>query len=271
MISIIHSGNLGDLIYSLPAMRQAHRNSGEDIEVIICINQPGDLSPDHPSQHNGKPVQLSEKMAQMAAPLLQSLDFVNKVTITDNPHTKCDYDFNKFRRIGLTYSGNISRWYFYAFPELTCDLSEPIFIAPSKEAEIVLNRSQRYHGGANTPKQSPAFDYLFLRPWADRMAFIGLELEYDIIKKKLPGMRFIPVDNFLDMAAIIRGADLFIGNQSMPFAIAEITKTPRVLEVCRWAQNVIPTGANGWDAWDIINMREILERRMPIHDKAKAD
>lgn len=265
MISIMHSGNAGDLIYSLPAMRQAHRNSGEDVEVIICINQPGDLPPDHPSQHNGKPVQLSAKIAEMLTPLLMSLDFVRSVKITDDPKTPCDYDFNKFRQIGLIYAGHISRWYFYAFPELTCDLSEPIYIPPSKEYPIILNRSARYHGGATSPKQSPSFDYLFLKPWSDQMGFVGLESEFNVIRKKLPGMTYVPVDNFLQMASIIRGAELFIGNQSMAFALAEITKTPRVLEVCRWAQNVIPTGANGWDAWDIINMREILERRMPVY------
>lgn len=246
MISIVHSGNIGDLIYSLPAMRQASRLHGEKISLFMHTGQKGQLSKDHPSGETT----LSPLIAEMAVPLFELLDFIGLVTVTDEK-PECDYDFDKFREVHPTYSGSISRWYFYAYPELTCDLSEPIFIPKTPNNKIVINRSPRYHGDG--------FDYLYLRPWQNEMIFVGLESEYKTLKAKLPAMEFYEVSNFLDMAKIITGAKLFIGNQSMAFALAEITKTKRILEVCKWAQNVIPMGANGYDCLDIMAMRNTIE------------
>lgn len=245
MISINHSGNAGDLIYSLPSMRKASRLHGEKIQVVLQLNQSGDYPQGHPLGS----VLLNDKMAHMLSPLLERLDFIGSVVITDEK-VPCDYDFDAFRRIGHKYTGHISKWYHYTYPELTCDLSEPIFIQGIPHDKIVFNRTQRYHG--------EHFDYLFIKEFAPQMVFVGLEMEYDIIKKKLPGMEYRPVEDFYELAQIIKGGRFFVGNQSMAFALAEIMKVPRVVEVCRYAHNVIPTGVNGYEAFDILNLKKIL-------------
>lgn len=250
LISIRHSGNIGDIIYSLPAMRAASRLHGEGIHVILCINQTGQLDRNHPLGN----VTLNEKIANMAFPLLASLEFIQKVSIEDHKDTPVDYDFDLFRKLNLHYTGHISRWYFYAYPELTCDLSEPIFINsdPKQMNQIILNRTTRYLGNG--------WDYLLLREFQDKMCFVGLKEEFQIMKAKLPQLVHLPVDDFLEMAQIIKASQLFIGNQSSPFALAEIMKVPRCLEVCQTAHNVIPTGANGYDFIEPLKLKQFIRQ-----------
>lgn len=254
MIRIAHSGNAGDLIYSLPSMRRASRLHGQKIEVVLRINQPGDYPQGHPLGS----VMLNENMAEMLFPLLVMLDFVENVIVTEET-LPVDYDFDAFRKIGHNYTGHISKWQHYVYPELTCDLSEPIFIQGTPHDKIVFNRTQRYHG--------ENFDYLFIKDYGPEMVFVGLEMEYNIIRRKLPGMEYLPVKDFYELAQIIKGGRFFVGNQSMAFALAEIMKVPRVVEVCRYAHNVIPTGANGYEAFDILNLKRILHDNIN-HDVA---
>jgi hypothetical protein len=61
------------------------------------------------------------------------------------------------------------------------------------------------------------------------------------------------------LASVIKGSELFIGNQSMAYAIAEIIKHPRIVEVCPYANNVIPTGANGYGAFTLVNLIQIMK------------
>ena len=233
-------------------MRAASRLHQTKVEVLLCINQPGDLAPGHPLGN----VMMNEQIANMAIPLLQSLDFVGSVNIVDNQDCVCDYDFDKFRQIGLKYTGHISRWYFYCFPELTCDLAEPIYIhtLPMQEKNIVINRTTRYHG--------EGWDYLLFRKWQDEMTFVGLPSEYKILSAKLPKMKYKPVSDFLELAGVIKSSNLFIGNQSMAFALAEIMKVPRALELCQYANNVIPTGDNGYDCHRPANLITILNSKI---------
>lgn len=250
MVKIIHSGNAGDLIYSLPAMRKASELKGEKVHLYLHINvvaKYGNMS--HPMGN----VQMNKKMAEMLVPLLMSTDFIGKCEITEDAQ-QVDYNFDLFRKFH-NYTGHISQWYFHIYPELTCDLSVPINfdLQPSPEAfDIVLNRTSRYH--------NPTFDYTALRQYQDRITFVGLPEEYRVISAKLPNIKHYPVNDFYQLAQVIKGCNLFIGNQSMAFAIAEQMKHPRILEIRPTAHNVIPTGQNGYGAWTIVNLLQILKQ-----------
>ena len=248
MVKIIHSGNAGDLIYSLPAMRKAAKLKGEKVHLYLHINVPakyGNLS--HPMGN----VQMNRQMAEMLVPLLISTDFIGKCVITEE-QPQVDYNFDLFRKIH-NYTGHISQWYFHVYPDLTCDLSIPIDfnLKSMHHFDIVLNRTSRYH--------NPTFDYSILKPYQERITFVGLPEEYRIISAKLPDINYCEVQNFYQLAQVIKGCNLFIGNQSMAFAIAEQMKHPRVVEICPTAHNVIPTGHNGYGAWTIVNLLQILK------------
>lgn len=251
MQTVGHSGNIGDILYSLPAMRQL----GE-VKLYLHTN----VDAKHPKgfSHVFGDVRMPTVAAEALKPLLLATDFIKEVEITDTP-PPVDYDFDMIRKINLKYDNHISRWYFYAFPELTCDLSVPIDfkLSGKKEYGIVLNRSERYNN---------SFDYSILRPWQHQITFVGLPREWELMKLKLPGATYQPTKDLKELATIIADCDLFIGNQSSPFAIAEIMKVPRILEVCLWAKNVIPTGGYGYDCLNMMHLIKILKKIRPIHE-----
>jgi ADP-heptose:LPS heptosyltransferase len=105
----------------------------------------------------------------------------------------------------------------------------------------LVNRTSRY--------LNPAADYSILNQYATThpILFAGTLDEYAVFCLSVPSAKYAKVNDFMELTNLIANAKLFIGNQSMCYAIAEQLKTPRLLEVCLFAPNVIPTGANGYD------------------------
>jgi hypothetical protein len=65
--------------------------------------------------------------------------------------------------------------------------------------------------------------------WMDRAFFLGLPLEYDIFKQKTGwNIPYQPVSNMLEMAQYIKGAEQFIGNQSLGLALAVALNEPLI-------------------------------------------
>ena len=64
-------------------------------------------------------------------------------------------------------------------------------------------------------------------------------------------MKFMDFPDFYTLAIAIKTCKVFIGNQSMCYALAEAMKAPRILEVCAFAPNCIPEGAG--PAYDFLS------------------
>jgi hypothetical protein len=80
---------------------------------------------------------------------------------------------------------------------------------------IVVARSSRY--------RTPEIDYSILKKYP-RVVFVGLPDEFEDMHPQVPHMEYKSVANFLELAQVIAGSKLFIGNQSFPFALAEALK-----------------------------------------------
>lgn len=79
---------------------------------------------------------------------------------------------------------------------------------------VIINRTHRYH--------SRFFDWKpIVKHYGNRLAFIGTEIEWRDFCLENGIVEFIKTDTALEVAQIIAGSDLFIGNQSMAYAIAE--------------------------------------------------
>jgi hypothetical protein len=89
-------------------------------------------------------------------------------------------------------------------------------------------------------------DYSFLSKYG-HLVFVGVKTEYEAMLKVIPGLQWKQVADFLELAEIIAGCKLFIGNQSFPYALAESLKVKRLLEVFYQIPNVIPEGDDGYD------------------------
>ncbi|GGA88770.1 hypothetical protein [Puia dinghuensis] len=230
-----HSGNCGDIIYAIPAMKAMAGD--QDIFLHLRIDQPAEYAK-HVKHPLGN-VTLNKKMVSMLQPLLLAQPGFKSCEIY-NGHTGC-IDLDKIREYPLLLDrGNIARWYFLIFP-VNYDLNQAWLRAnpdPGAKNAIVIARSNRY--------RAPGVSYKFLRNYPD-VQFIGLPEEYEEMKKMIPDLEHRPVKDFLEMASVIAGARLFIGNQSFPFSVAEALKVNRLLEVHFQCPNVTVYGDKGFD------------------------
>lgn len=170
-------------------------------------------------------------------PLLESQDYISLVDLYKGEYL--DFDLDYFRDCIFTLDrGNISKWYQELIP-IDLYLEEPWIKIEKKCMDysnyIILSRSTRYHWND--------LSYSFLKKYP-KIAFVGLEYEFKIMKEIIPNLVFIPTKDFLELARVIAGARLFIGNQSSPFAIAEALKVNRLLECNLYTPNVDPIGGH---------------------------
>ncbi|CAG5016756.1 hypothetical protein DYBT9275_05629 [Dyadobacter sp. CECT 9275] len=237
VIRLSHSGNAGDIIYALPTIEAIKQYTNARIELYLRLGQPLILS-----GYNSHPlgnVMLNEKMATMLIALLKPQPYIDHIEIHDKQIIDIDLDY--FRAGGIPLDkGNIARWCSYLTGV------NPVLWKPWLTVEpdttyadtIVMARSERY--------RNYTINYKFLIQYPD-IAFIGVESEFKDIRKTIPGIRWIQVSDFMQMARIIAGAKFFIGNQSFPYSVAEGLKVPRILETAFEVINVVPEGDNGYD------------------------
>ncbi len=227
-----HSGNSGDIIYSLPAVFELSKNG--KAHFYLHVNQPGEYINYHPLGD----VMLNEKMANMLKPLLQHQPQIE--VVEEYNGQAVDYNLDEFRKYNYFLGASITRWYFTVYG-ISYNTSLPWLVAPKDEQyadTIVIARSHRY--------RSPLIDYSFLKKYPNKI-FVGVQEEYEDMKKSLPDLEFKPINNFLEMATIINNCRLFIGNQSFPFSLAEALKVNRLLEVYYRLPNVVVEGKGAND------------------------
>ena len=203
-------GVFGDIIYALPTI--AALGSGH----MYYYNRPWS-APLLPKIHN-------------LLPLLEIQPNISGVS----QHTGewITHDLSTYRAGGLNYGDTIierqARWLrvdvssIIKTPWLTVDRIDSI-------APIVISRGPRWQG--------------FFFPWIelvrdhiDDMVFLGTHEDYGIFVKQFGhAVPWYPTKDLLEMARVIAGAELFIGSQSCPLAIAEGLHNRTIVEVCPWA------------------------------------
>ncbi len=243
-----HSGNAGDIIYSIPAALAIAGNANVHYRLSLGMKGVYGKSP-HPLGN----LMLNEKMVEMLAPLLTTHSQIESCSV-QQPSDKIDIDLDLVRSHPIAMgAGHIARWYFYVFA-VNADLGKPwLFATPDSSVKdtIVIARSQRY--------RAPGIDYSFLKKYPN-LLFVGVEQEWKEMQQMLPKIEYRPVKDFLELAQVIGGSKLFIGNQSFPFSIAEGLKTKRLLEVYWRAPNVIPEGSNGYDFYFQPQFEKLVEK-----------
>lgn len=236
-INFCHSGNAGDIIYALPSLKKIHELTGASINLFLRLDKPLILSgyKSHPMGN----VKLNQKMASLLIPLLEQQEYINTCKVHVSEPIQIDLDYFHSGNIPLK-KGNIARWCSYLMG-VSPDLWRPwINVNPNTDyaKSIVIARSERY--------RNSTIDYRFLNNYED-VVFIGVQSEYDDIRKSVPNIRWVQISDFMKMSEIIAGAKFFIGNQSFPFSLAEAMKVPRILETSFDISNVVPEGPNGHD------------------------
>lgn len=246
----LHSGNIGDVWASIPAMKEFSKKSNKKIVLFLekdrkAIYYEGAT---HPTKNdNGEDVMLNEAMINMMIPLLKAQSFIEDVKIWDNEQIHVDLNRIRDTNVGMP-NFSINRWYFYVYPDLACDLTKQWLEVPDSEKDIakgkvIITRSERY--------RNQYIDYSFIKEYQDDCLFIGTMKEYnnfcmtyDLQIKKLH------INNFLEEAQAIKQCKFHLSNQTQAFQLSEGQRTPRLLELCEFAPNVL---VNGEDAYDFLS------------------
>jgi hypothetical protein len=244
MKTYLHSGNAGDVIYMLPTIRA---NGGGTLY----------LNPDRPAQyaagltHPGGGVMLNEAMCEMLKPLVEYCGI--KCELWQGQVVDYNLDLFREQRINLS-AYDIRRWILSVYPEL---LPGPSFRMNRMNANyITVNLSERYRNNAAGGDAK----WAMLQEQPYDVFFIGVQQEFEKFAKLCPKAQHVETPDLLQMAQVMAKGVMHFGNQSSPFAVAEIFDLPRVLELSPYCPNVVSTGENWGVIYNNDNMKWHLDR-----------
>lgn len=257
-ISFKHSCFSGDLIYALAGIKALCSIEGDKANIYQWLNRGGLLYPG--AAHPYKGMMMNEYAFDMMKPLIDAQPYIKSFEKWYGQPVNIDLD--KFRQELKHYMpyGNIVTWPSMVYVEMTPRYWEPWLEVPEisylkkkYRGKIVVNRTSRYH--------SDWLSYFFLKEYQSEVIFVGMDEEHEKFQADWGLLvEHEKVTTFLQLALIIKHCKVFVGNQSMCFAIAEALKVPRVLEVCDFAPNVIPAGDGGYSARVTEPFKYIIEK-----------
>ncbi len=230
LLSAIHSGNAGDILYSLPSIRALGVR-----HVILNVFRSFD------------PLRkLTREAADALVPLLMAQDYIDRVTVVqagvplegiDSTCINVDYVLDRFRHHDIDRNHLM-----YAHARaMGVDIDPNIpFLSVSPCAEepgVVICLTPRYRGLSEE----------FIRDVAryfEHITLVAIPEEWQTISGLAGEVR--KCKDFLEMARLIQSARLFIGNPSLASAIAEGLKVPRIIDLPLSLANAFPIGPRGY-------------------------
>lgn len=223
-----HSGDLGDIIYSLPFIKAMGGGT------II-------LSADYHGMEIRSPMTLEK--SKMLNELLVSQDYIFDVQSTPNKPSDIDFDLNNFRdsfiewgqgkynedQVRVLRHTKLTQLYRdRIFSKIPVNFDEERWLTFNKkivltDKPIVVNKTERY------PRKNFPWKQL-VEEYGNKMIFVGSQHEYNLFIKNYGHIDFYSTNTFLTLAQVINGSKLFIGNQSFPYSLAEGMKVNTIQE-----------------------------------------
>lgn len=214
-LRFFHTGDLGDIIASLPCVR--HLNGGE---FII-----GDV----PMRRGlGRRETMKGARYEAIKPLLEAQPYIHRVTWEEFPKI-VTHDFSTMRLSPRFAAQTLAQWQASYLKLQGVDYSPWLTVEPNPVAagRVIVARSPRYH-----EKGFPWMD--ILDRIGGRALFVGLPSEHKAFEEEMGCMvEKAPTETLLDVARLIAGADLTIVNQTSTFWIAAALGAPLVQETFR--------------------------------------
>jgi len=243
--TVYHAVNPGDLMAAMGSIKKYYEITKRKILLYQNTDQKAQYyaGATHPTVNsNGENVCVNEPMFEMLKPLIESQDYIH--LFEKYRGQGVDLDFNIVRgktNVNLP-NGSIQGWIPFAFPDLWFDISKPWvilddnncpeYIAEQVNGKVLLNFTERY--------RNHMIDYFFLKNYAPDLIFAGKEKEYwDFCNRFQLSIPRLEVNNFLDLAYAIKRSRFILANQSFCVNIAYAIGSPRITEICSYAQNVI--------------------------------
>jgi hypothetical protein len=234
MKSYRHSGTFGDLIYSLSVVKKM---GGGNFAVAIgnienCVAEYGYRPDEVDPMHKGR---FTDNDYKLLVPLLERQSYINNTQRWEPGWQEPDVDLDRFRGVLFRgFEGNYVQAYHMTFnlpfaPEVLNETwleADPVRVAP-----IVINRTFRYRCPNGTGTWQ---DMLAQADIVKNGVFVGNKDEHeDFVKSTGFNVEYYPVQDFKELADVIAGADLFMGNQSAAYAVAMGLGKSTVLETIK--------------------------------------
>jgi len=213
-----HSGALGDLIYSLPVVK--HFGGGEfylHLNQMAWIGQHYYGSLPDPFHKDRMTLQDYNYMQSF----MQAQSYITQFD-TLTPDREITHNLDKFRPLFVGHPTNYIDLYAQVFGIVECLSDQPWLTAPDPKPisgrPIVINRTERWI----PPTPNPQWGQWRAQGWADQAVFVGLRHEYQKFQADTgwTSLPWVETPTMLDLANVIAGASMFIGNQSSALALA---------------------------------------------------
>jgi hypothetical protein len=215
MNRFVHGGDMGDIIYSLPTIRDL---GGGEL-ILSPFETYTDLT--------------IEKIGFLTS-LLEKQEYIKSVSV--GSFVKGMTNLDDFRNKGFSlHKENLAKMYCKTFGVRESVVEKPWLSVGKKVVygkTVVFCRSHRYHNKGEFWKD-------IVKIYCEKAVFLGLRSEYESFVKQF-NCSYIPfyeVESALEMAEIINGCEMFVGNQSLAYSICEGLKKNAVLEVCPFCPN----------------------------------
>jgi hypothetical protein len=168
---------------------------------------------------------------KLLEPLVAQQDYIKEFKILEHSD-KVDWaseDFRKLRHftVGETLmQAHLNHYCAVKKTQTHISGSTPwLTVAPSSKSKgrVIVNLTERYRNQSFRWKD-------VVKHYGDLILFVGLEHEHLYFCRDFGKVEHAKTDNLLQVAELIAGSELFIGNQSSAFAIAEGLKHRRIQE-----------------------------------------
>lgn len=250
-----HFANLGDIMAAMPSMKSFYQNTKRKAILYQQLNVEGHYfqGAKHPTvDENGMQVMCNQTMFDMIRPLVIAQEYIHDMQVYKGQSINVNFDTIRSEvNVNMPY-GAIQQWLFIAYPDLAYDLSKAwievgevdisdcgilhnglvtaMLPIENIESKIIVNFTERY--------RNAAISYYFLKNAQSFLLFAGTKNEHELFCKAwdidIPRLH---INNFLQLAYIIKKAKFLLSNQSFLWNLAEAMKTPRLLEYCAHAPN----------------------------------
>lgn len=242
MLTFNHSGNIGDILYSLyfcKELTEAANINKFDFHIQTNVKDPTLKNHKHPLGD----VRMTNNAAEFIKPLLEAQSYINNVTISDNI-AENSINLDLFRTLKINFAaGDIRAWYYNLCKQhLPREFWKPVLFVDKDTTyknKIFISATERY--------QNIFLDYKVLEPYKDKLMFVGTPEEHEIFKIKYFDLQYLQCNTLLEIAKYISGAIGFIGNQCGLYSLAECLKINRILlsgEYFVYNKNIHPGPVN---------------------------
>lgn len=210
-------GDIGDIVYALCILKQIPNGPH-----TLCLRP----SP----QTKSKDMAGIQRLHDTIAPMVIQQPYIRTVEII-SPGDPVDWKSEDFRQRHYTKGETLMKAHLNHFNKVHGPLHgfrddlPWLDVEPDRRSagRVVINRTDRYHND-RFPWEA------VVRHYRHRLMFVGLKHEWATFIRQFGYVEFKPTVDLLEVARLIKGSELFIGNQSCAYACAEGLKHPTIQE-----------------------------------------